>query len=89
MHSDAASEIIRPLPVTTSTSFTIVAIPPGDRWQVHQRLQELEIPCSCPATGGLWVEVEHAIAAVHLWSVVRQFTQSRQVLADWLEQCLN
>ena len=33
-----------------------------DRWSIHRRLQELNIPCACPADGTLRVEVNHALA---------------------------
>ncbi|AFY50595.1 hypothetical protein Nos7524_4867 [Nostoc sp. PCC 7524] len=51
-----------------------------DRWQVYQRLQELEIPCCCETNQPLSVEISSPTAAAQLWSVMRQFTASRQDL---------
>ena len=69
------------------TSATQVEVARSDRWCIQQRLQELEIVCSCPADGTLQVEVDHAIAAVLVRSVVKQFLASRVELVDWLERC--
>lgn len=57
-----------------------------DRWQVYQRLQELEIPCWCETNQPLKVEINSPVAAIQLWSVMQQFTTSRQVLVATLEQ---
>lgn len=57
------------------------------RWQVYHRLQELMIPCWCPADGSLWVEVNDSVAAVLVRSTVQQFVAPRQELVDWLERC--
>ncbi|MBE7382424.1 MAG: hypothetical protein F6J95_013565 [Leptolyngbya sp. SIO1E4] len=65
----------------------VVSVHRGDRWSIYRRLQELNIPCICPADGTLRVEVNHAIALVLVHSTVRQFTTSRQVSRDWLERC--
>jgi hypothetical protein len=59
----------------------------SDRWQVYQRLQELEIPCCCETNQPLQVEITHPSAALQLWSVTRQFTASRQDLIFTLERC--
>ena len=58
-----------------------------DRWSIHRRLQELNIPCACPADGTLRVEVNHALALLLVRSAVRQFSTSRQEGVDWLERC--
>ncbi|MGE5657014.1 MAG: Asr1405/Asl0597 family protein [Actinomycetota bacterium] len=58
-----------------------------DRWQVYQRLQELEIPCWCAIDQPLRVQVNSAKQAVQLISVLKQFTASRQELWLWLEEC--
>ncbi|WP_416665839.1 Asr1405/Asl0597 family protein [Egbenema bharatensis] len=65
----------------------IVAIDRCDRWQVHHRLQELDISCTCLSDGRLQVEVDYPIAAIQLWSVARHITASRSQLANWLERC--
>lgn len=57
------------------------------RWQIHHRLQELKIPCWCPADGSLRVEVNDCIAAVLLRSTVQQFVAPRHELVNWLERC--
>ncbi|MBN3942107.1 MAG: Asr1405/Asl0597 family protein [Nostoc sp.] len=58
-----------------------------DRWQVYQRLEELDIPCSCAANQPLKVEISNLTAAVQLWSVVRRFTAPRQDQIWTLECC--
>lgn len=65
----------------------IIQIARCDRWQLHQRLQELGIQCGHTETGQLWVEVNDPIAMLQIRSVVRQLTSSRQELAYWLESC--
>ena len=65
----------------------IVEVKWADRWQVYQRLQELEIPCWCDAGQPLKVEIADLTTAVQLSSVLRQFTASRQDLVWWLKQC--
>ncbi|MGH1394990.1 MAG: Asr1405/Asl0597 family protein [Trichormus sp.] len=56
-----------------------------DRWQVYQRLQELDIPCWCQANEPLKVEITSPVAAIQLWSVMQQFTASRQTLISLLK----
>jgi hypothetical protein len=56
-----------------------------DRWQIYQRLQELELPCSCEANQPLTVEISSPVAAIQLWSVMKQFTASRQDLISTLK----
>jgi hypothetical protein len=58
-----------------------------NRWQVYQRLQELDIPCSCEANQPLKVEINNPLAMVQVWSVIQQLTASRQDLICSLEQC--
>ncbi|MEH2054971.1 MAG: Asr1405/Asl0597 family protein [Nostoc sp.] len=59
----------------------------ADRWQVYQRLKELDIPCSCAANQQLKVEIENPTAGVQLWSVIRRFAASRQDQIWTLERC--
>ncbi|MEA5516114.1 Asr1405/Asl0597 family protein [Nodularia sp. UHCC 0506] len=59
----------------------------ADRWQVHKRLQELDIPCWCEVNQPLRVEINHPLAIFQLWSVVQQLTASRQELICHLENC--
>ena len=65
----------------------VIAIPRGDRWRIHRRLQELRIPCACLKDGSLRVEVNHALALILVRSTVQQFMASRQELVTWLERC--
>ncbi len=58
-----------------------------DRWQAHQRLQDLDISCQCSTTGQLEVEINGLVTALQVRSVVQQFTASRPELIDWLERC--
>jgi hypothetical protein len=64
-----------------------VAVRRCDRWSIHRRLQELNIPCVCPADGTLRVEVNHAVALLLVHSAVRQFSTSREEGVAWLERC--
>ncbi|MBF2050046.1 MAG: hypothetical protein IGS54_22210 [Elainella sp. C42_A2020_010] len=64
-----------------------MAISRSDRWQVHQRLEELEIASTCLRDGSLKVEIRSPLTIIQLRSVLQQFTASRQQLVDWLEQC--
>jgi hypothetical protein len=59
----------------------------ADRWQVYQRLQELGIPCWCESNQPLKVEIDSPMAAIQLWSLMRQFTHTRQDLIWILEKC--
>lgn len=70
-----------------STLTQTVTVKNGDRWQVYYRLQELEIPCKCLPHKPLEVEINHPIAGIQLWSVVRNFSASRSELVDWLNDC--
>lgn len=64
-----------------------VSVQRCDRWSIHHRLQELNIPSACPADGTLRVEVNHALALLLVRSAVRQFSTSRQENVDWLDRC--
>lgn len=72
-------------PINFSTTHA-VAVPRIDRWQIHQRLQELMIPCWCLPDGSLRVEIHHSINALLLRSVV-QHLAPRQERLEWLERC--
>ncbi len=58
-----------------------------DRWQVSQRLQELNIECQCLPDGQLTIEIQHPVDILQLRSVIQQSTASRPDLLDWLERC--
>lgn len=65
----------------------IVEVNWADRWQVYQRLNELDISCYCESNQPLQVEISNYQAAVQVWSVARQFSASRQDLISCLENC--
>jgi hypothetical protein len=58
-----------------------------ERWQVYQRLQELDIICSCGTNQPLQVNLQSPTDLVLLWSVARCITSSRSELLSWLERC--
>ncbi len=58
-----------------------------DRWMLYKRLQELEIICHCSANNPLKVELSTPIAAIQMWSVLKQLSSSREELIDWLNHC--
>ncbi len=60
-----------------------------DRWQAHQRLQQLSIACWCPEDGQLWVAIENCREAILLRSAIQSLTTPRTELVDWLERCWN
>jgi|GEM_PF-547748 hypothetical protein len=59
----------------------------ADRWQVYQRLQELDVPCWCETNQPLTVEICNVLCAVQLWSVMRQSTATRQEQISTLKRC--
>jgi hypothetical protein len=66
----------------------VLSISLCDRWQVYQRLQELDIPCTRLEDGRLQAEVNDSLTTIlQVWSVVFQLTASRQQIVNWLEQC--
>ncbi|MGM3305898.1 Asr1405/Asl0597 family protein [Anabaena sp. WFMT] len=65
----------------------VVEVNWADRWQVYQRLRELEIPSCCETNQPLQVQITSPQVVVQLWSVMRQFTASRQELICTLEHC--
>jgi len=65
----------------------IVEISWLDRWQVYQRLQELEITCWCAIDQPLRVQLNSAVQVAQLESVLRQYRYSRRELQVWLDRC--
>jgi len=63
----------------------VIDIDWADRWQVYQRLQELDIICVCETNQPLTVEINNPTAAIQLWSVIQQFSASRQDLIENIE----
>lgn len=78
--------MLEPLSGQTEVSH-LVQVNRADRWQVYHRLQELAIPCCCATDQPLMVHINNVTTAVQFWSVLRQFTTSRQDLVCWLERC--
>lgn len=64
----------------------VIGVNWADRWQVYQRLQELDIPCCCETNQPLQVEINNPLTVVQLWCVMQQFTASRQDLIWTLER---
>lgn len=58
-----------------------------ERWQVYQRLLELQIPCRCRCNEPLEVELETPLKLWQFWTVVWRVSASRQMLSDYLESC--
>lgn len=58
-----------------------------DRWSIYYRLQELNVPCACPADGTLRVDANHATDLVLARSAIRQFLTCRREDVTWLERC--
>ena len=65
----------------------IVDIKYTERWQIHRRLQELEIPCHCSTNQPLQVEIDSPLAIAQLCSVVELSTAPRSELIARLENC--
>ncbi|MDF0555531.1 Asr1405/Asl0597 family protein [Kamptonema sp. UHCC 0994] len=65
----------------------IVEVSWVDRWQVYQRLQELEITCWCAIDRPLRVQINSALQAAQLESVLRQYRSPRWELEACLEGC--
>ncbi len=59
----------------------------SERWSVHRRLKELNIPCWCPEDGALWIEIDSCINAILLRSTIQQFVSTRSESIEWLERC--
>lgn len=58
-----------------------------ERWEVYQRLQELEVICSCQSNEPLKVSLQTPTDLVLLWSVSRRITSGRSELLYWLKRC--
>ncbi|HLO47793.1 MAG TPA: hypothetical protein VK211_05170 [Kamptonema sp.] len=65
----------------------IVEVSWVDRWQVYQRLQELDISCSCAIDQPLRVKLKSMVQTAQLESVLRQYRAPRRELQGWLEWC--
>lgn len=58
-----------------------------ERWEVYQRLRDLEIPCQCSCHEPLEVELNSPLMVWQFWNVMRRVFSSRKTLAHYLEQC--
>ncbi|AFZ49639.1 Asr1405/Asl0597 family protein [Dactylococcopsis salina] len=58
-----------------------------ERWQVYQRLIELQVPCRCSCNQPLEVELKTPLQVWQFWSVVRRVSASRDSLIAGLERC--
>jgi len=58
----------------------------SDRWQVHYRLQDLEISCRCLTDGSLEMTTPSFAAQIQVWSVLYQLRASRSQLIHLLER---
>jgi len=63
----------------------VVEVSGVHRWEVYRRLQDLEIACWCDLGQPLQVQIDNAVEATQLGSVLRQFTAPRQELVGLLE----
>ncbi len=64
-----------------------IAVCRCDRWQLQQRLQDLEIPVYCEEDGSVWADVSHPVTIVQIRSVMQQLVAPRQELVGWLNRC--
>lgn len=58
-----------------------------ERWEVYQRLRELQIPCRCRCHQPLEVELTSPLMVWQFWNVTRRVFGSRETLTHYLEQC--
>jgi hypothetical protein len=73
-------------PCSCSSEYT-VTIWQCDRWQIHRRLRELDISCTCLEDGRLQVTADTPVAIAQIWSVTTHVAASRWQIVDWLERC--
>lgn len=73
--------------LSSSSTHQLIKISRSERWSVHHRLTELEIPSVCLSDGSLSVEISHPLSLIQLRSVLQQVSASRHTLLKWLEQC--
>jgi len=58
-----------------------------ERWQIYQRLIELQVPCRCSCNQPLQVNLNTPLELWQFWSVVQRVGANRQTLASRLERC--
>jgi hypothetical protein len=64
-----------------------IQVDPVIRWDIYYRLLELSIPCSCETGEPLRVNIQDTLAAIQLWSVMKQTTAPRDEQVEWLNAC--
>ena len=50
-------------------------------------LQDLSVPCQCKQGQALRVQINHATAAIQLWSAVQAFVAPQQSQIEHLQRC--
>ena len=75
------------LPQNSVSTLTVpITVNCDDRWQVHYRLQALGLETQCKSFQPLQVKINTPLEALQLWSVVRQVSMPRHVLAASLDE---
>lgn len=65
----------------------VISIDRHVRWQVRQRLQELNVSCECLADGSLRVLANTPVALVQIRSVLQHYSMPRSALIEQFENC--
>ena len=68
-------------------SYQIIAIDRVHCWSAHRRFQDLSIQSFISTGEPLKVEISDPQTAVQVWSVIKQVTETRSELVEWLEHC--
>lgn len=63
----------------------VVEVNWADRWQIYQRLKELDICCCCETNQPLQVEIDSPVALIQFWCVMQRFTACRPELVQILK----
>ncbi len=58
-----------------------------ERWQVYQRLTELQVPCRCSSNQPLEVELKTPLAFWQFWTIMWRVSADRNTLTSYLESC--
>jgi len=64
-------------------------VPREYRWELYQRLQELNITCQYRAYSPLQVQIHQPAQVIQLWSIIQSLSMSRQDAIQQLETCWN
>ncbi len=71
----------------TAAITTQITVQQLERWEVYQRLRELQIPCQCSCNQPLEVELSSPLTVWQFWNIMRRVFASRETLSHYLEQC--